>query len=116
MESIKRIKYVKVNGKYVDFKIKSKSTNNDVLFSFWDNEENDKLDGGCIINTSDIYFTIKSFFINGEELISNSDMEYFGCNNIDYVFFIDKDIRIDIVLITEDEKDLSITFKKDHLS
>lgn len=113
MESIKRIKYVKVDEKYVDFKIKSKSTTNDVLFSFWDNEK--KIDGGCIINTSDIYFTIKSFFINGEELVSNSDMEYFG-PNVDYVFFIDKDIRIDMVLITEDEKELSIIFKQDLLS
>lgn len=113
MENIKRIKYVKVDGKYVDFKIKSKSATNDVLFSFWDSEK--KIDGGCIINTSDIYFTIKSFFINGEELVSNSDMEYFG-PNIDYAFFIDKDIRIDMVLITEDEKELSIIFKQDFLS
>lgn len=113
MENIKRIKYVKVDGKYVDFKIKSKSANNDVLFSFWDNEK--KIDGGCIINTSDIYYTIKSFFINGEELISNSDMEYFGCN-VDYVFFINKDMCIDMVLITEDEKELSIIFKQNLLS
>lgn len=108
MKDIRRIKYAKVDNKYVDFKIKTKYTNNNILFSFWDNDK--KIDGGCIINTSDESYTVESLFLNEKEILSKSDMDDYGCN-VQYVFFIDADITIEVVLITEDDEELTIIFE-----
>lgn len=76
--NIEKITYIKVEGEYVDFKIKSISKDkNEIIFSFWDKDRN--IDGGCIIDNidnDDYEYNIKTLFLNGTEILTDKKINY----------------------------------------